>query len=202
MAYNYRVVYKETVETLEAVCELYDVDNSELTMKAIALGAGILVLVMMFIYGDPGGGTVPGLLFFLVKYLIAWAALGALALLINRTVWRKAVQATAVGDAEEMYRYRKAKNGEAVVSQIDFYEDRFESVTKIKARAFEYGQVLRLLESERGFGLVIKRDKDTLGSPRAMIGFPKEALVDADMEELKGFLLERCPEVKGKVKKL
>ena len=35
-----------------------------------------------------------------------------------------------------------------------------------------------------------------------MIGFPKEALVDADMEELKGFLLERCPEVKGKVKKL
>ena len=87
-------------------------------------------------------------------------------------------------------------------SQIDFYEDRFESVTKIKARAFEYGQVLRLLESERGFGLVIKRDKDTLGSPRAMIGFPKEALVDADMEELKGFLLERCPEVKGKVKKL
>ncbi len=202
MAYNYRVVYKETVETLEAVCELYDVDNSELTMKVIALGAGILVLVMMFIYGDPGGGTVPGLLFFLVKYLIAWAALGALALLINRTVWRKAVQATAVGDAEEMYRYRKAKNGEAVVSQIDFYEDRFESVTKIKARAFEYGQVLRLLESERGFGLVIKRDKDTLGSPRAMIGFPKEALVDADMEELKGFLLERCPEVKGKVKKL
>ena len=202
MAYNYRVIYKETVETPEAVCELYDVDNSELTMKAIALGAGILVLVMMFIYGDPGGGTVPGLLFFLVKYLIAWAALGALALLINRTVWRKAVQATAVGDAEEMYRYRKAKNGEAVVSQIDFYEDRFESVTKIKARAFEYGQVLRLLESERGLGLVIKRDKDTLGSPRAMIGFPKEALVDADMEELKGFLLERCPEVKGKVKKL
>ena len=59
MAYNYRVVYKETVETLEAVCELYDVDNSELTMKVIALGAGILVLVMMFIYGDPGAVQYP-----------------------------------------------------------------------------------------------------------------------------------------------
>lgn len=202
MAYNYRVVYKETEEALETVCELYDADNSELTMKVIAAGAGILVLALTFFYGDPGGGTLPGLLFFLVKYLISWAALTAAAMFLNRTVWRKAVRATAAGDAQEMYRYRKAKNGEAVVSQIDFYEDRFESVTKLKKRAFEYDQVLRLLETERGFGLVIKRDKDTMGSPRAMIGFPKEALVDADMGELKEFLMKRCQRVGGKIKKL
>ena len=202
MAYNYRVVYKETEEALETVCELYDADNSEMTMKVIAAGAGILVLALTFFYGDPGGGTLPGLLFFLVKYLISWAALTAAAMFLNRTVWRKAVRATAAGDAQEMYRYRKAKNGEAVVSQIDFYEDRFESVTKLKKRAFEYDQVLRLLETERGFGLVIKRDKDTMGSPRAMIGFPKEALVDADMGELKEFLMKRCQRVGEKIKKL
>jgi len=202
MAYHYRVVYKETEETLEAVCELYDADNSELTMKVVAVGAGILVLALNFFYGDPGGGTLPGLLFFLVKYLISWAVLTAAAMFLNRTVWRKAVRATAAGDAQEMYRYRKAKNGEAVVSQIDFYEDRFESVTKIKKRAFEYGQVLRLLETERGFGLVIRKDKDTMGSPRALIGFPKEALVEGDMEELKEFLLKRCQGAGGKIKKL
>ena len=202
MAYNYRVKYKETVENLEAVCELYDVDNSELTMKVVAVGAGILVMILIFIYGDPGGGTLTGLLLFLAKYLITWAVLSAAAMFFNRTVWRKAVRATAAGDAQEMYRYRKAKNGDEVVSQIDFYEDRFESVTKIKERAFGYDQVLRLLETERGFGLVIKRDRDTVGSPRAMIGFPKEALVEAEMEELKGFLLERCQGVKGKIKKL
>lgn len=190
------------METLETVCELYDVDSSDLTMKFIAGGMGILVLVFIFIYGEPGGGTAPGLLFFLAKYLLGWAALSAAAMLINRTVWRKAVRATAAGDAQEMYRHRRAKNGETIVAQIDFYEERFESVTKIKKKAFEYGQVVRLLETERGLGLVIKKDKDTVGSPRAMIGFPKEALLDAGIEELKRFLLDRCPQLDGKIKKL
>ena len=89
MAYNYRVVYEETIETLEAVCELYDSDSSDLTMKFISVGAGILVLVFIFIYGEPGGGTLPGLLFFLVKYLAGWAVLAAAAMFINRTVWRQ-----------------------------------------------------------------------------------------------------------------
>ena len=202
MAYNYRVVYEETIETLETVCELYDVDSSDLTMKFIAAGLGILVLVFIFIYGDPGGGTVPGLLFFLVKYLLGWAALSAAAMLVNRTVWRKAVRATAAGDAQEMYQHRKAKSGKAIIAQIDFYEDRFESVTKIKKKAFEYGQVVRLLESQRGLGMVVKKDLDMPGSPRAMIGFPKDALLDAQIEDLKGFLLEKCKKADGKIKKL
>ena len=49
MAFNYRVKYEESVETLEVVCELYDVDNSDLTMKYGAAGLGIMVLVFMFI---------------------------------------------------------------------------------------------------------------------------------------------------------
>ena len=40
MAYNYRVVYEETIETLEAVCELYDSDSSDLTMKFISVEIG------------------------------------------------------------------------------------------------------------------------------------------------------------------
>ena len=198
MAYKYRVKYKETIESLESVCEVFDADNSEITMKFVCAALGILVLVFMFIYGNPGGGTAAGLLFFFVKFLAAWALLSAAAMFINRTVWRKAVRATAAGDAEEMYRRRREKNGKNITSQIDFYEDHFESVTKIKTRTFEYERVIKLLETKRALGLVIKTDKNI----RAVIGFPKEALMDNDIEGLRGFLLEKCPKAKNKIKKL
>lgn len=198
MAYKYRVKYKESIETLEPVCELFDADNSEITMRFVCAALGILVLVFMFIYGHPGGGTLSGLLFFFVKFFAAWAALSIAAMIINRTVWRRAVRATAAGDAELMYRHRKEKNGKNITSQLDFYEDRFDSVTKIKTRAFEYDQVIKFLESDRAFGIVIKTERNI----RAVIGFPKEALIDADIEDLKGFLLERCPKAKNKIKRL
>lgn len=202
MTYKYRVKYEETPEALEPVCELFDIDNSDITIKFVIGGLGVVVLVFMFIYGNPGGGTPAGLVAFFVKYLVSWAALGIAALIINRTVWRKAVRATAAGDAEEIYKFRKTKEGENTTSQIDFYEDYFESVTKIKIRTFEYVQVTRLLETERGLGLVVKKDKDVRGSVRVMIGFPKDALMDADIEELKSFLLEKCTGVKSKIKQL
>ena len=198
MAYNYRVKYEETKKTLEPICALFDVDNSEITMKFVAAALGAVVLVFMFIYGNPGGGTVQGILLFLIKFLAAWAALAVAAIIINKTVWRKAVLATAAGDAEELSKYRREKDGKNITSQIDFYEDRFESVTKIKTRAFEYGRVIKLLESEQAFGIVIKTDKNM----RAVIGFPKDALLEADIEEFKSFLLGRCPQVKNKIKKL
>ncbi|MCI8322024.1 MAG: YcxB family protein [Dorea sp.] len=198
MAYNYRVKYEETKKTLEPICALFDVDNSEITMKFVAAALGAVVLVFMFIYGNPGGGTVQGILLFLIKFLAAWAALAVAAIIINKTVWRKAVLATAAGDAEELSKYRREKDGKNITSQIDFYEDRFESVTKIKTRAFEYGRVIKLLESEQAFGIVIKTDKNI----RAVIGFPKDALLEADIEEFKSFLLGRCPQVKNKIKKL
>lgn len=198
MAYSYRVKYEETKETLEPVCELFDVDNSEITMKFVAAGLGVVVLVFMFIYGNPGGGTLPGILLFMIKFLAGWAALAIAAMIINKTVWRKAVRATAAGDAEEIYKFRREKDGKNITSQIDFYEDRFESVTKIKTRAFDYERAIKLLESERALGIVIKTEKNI----RAVIGFPKEALVEGDIEELKSFLLARCPNVKNKIKKL
>ena len=198
MAYNYRVKYEETKKTLEPICALFDVDNSEITMKFVAAALGAVVLVFMFIYGNPGGGTVQGILLFLIKFLAAWAALAVAAIIINKTVWRKAVLATAAGDAEELSKYRREKDGKNITSHIDFYEDRFESVTKIKTRAFEYGRVIKLLESEQAFGIVIKTDKNI----RAVIGFPKDALLEADIEEFKSFLLGRCPQVKNKIKKL
>lgn len=199
MAYKYRVKYKESIETLEPVCELFDADNSEITMRFVCAALGVLALVFIFMYGNPGGGTVSGLLIFFVKFFAGWAALSIAAMIINKTVWRRvAIRATAAGDAEQMYLRRKEKDGKNITSQLDFYEDRFESVTKIKIRAFEYERVTKLLESDRAFGIVIKTDRNI----RAVIGFPKGALIDADIEDLKGFLLKRCPKAKNKIKKL
>ncbi len=201
MTYNYRVTYEETIESLEDICELFHVDNSDLTMKFVIGLIGMIVLVMMFIYGDPGDGTPWGILVFLLKFLIAWVSLGITAIILNRTVWRKAVNATATGDAEIMYQHRKAKNGKTVIAQIDFCEDRFESVTELKTRAFGYDKVVKLLETERAFGLVVKTAGNSVGSVKSMVGFPKSALLDADIEELKKFLLEKCPGVKNRIKK-
>ena len=67
MAYKYRVIYKETIKTLETVCELFDIDNSDITIKFVIGAAGIVVLVMMFIYAEPGAGTMPGLALFFLK---------------------------------------------------------------------------------------------------------------------------------------
>ncbi len=201
MAYNYRVTYEETMESLEDICELFHVDNSDITIKFVAGFIGIIVLVMMFIYGDPGDGTPWGLCVFLLKYLVVWVSLGITAIILNRTLWRRAVNATATGDAEILYQHRKAKNGKAVTAQIDFYEDHFESVTELKTRAFEYGKVTKFLETERTFGLVVKTSGHSVGSVKSMVGFPKEALRDADIEELKRFLLAKCPGAKNRIKK-
>lgn len=201
MAYNYRVTYEETMESLEDICELFHVDNSDITMKFVIGFIGIIVLVMMFIYGDPGEGTPWGICAFLLKFLIAWVSLGITAIILNRTVWRKAVKTTSTGDAEILYQHRKAKNGKTVVAQIDFYGDRFESVTALKTRAFAYEKVTKLLESERAFGLVVKTAEGSVGSVKSMVGFPKSALMDADIEGLKKFLLEKCPGAKNRIKK-
>ena len=100
-----------------------------------------------------------------------------------------------------MYQHRKAKNGKTVIAQIGFCEDRFESVTELKTRAFGYDKVVKLLETERAFGLVVKTAGNSVGSVKSMVGFPKSALLDADIEELKKFLLEKCPGVKNRIKK-
>lgn len=202
MKYKFRVSYVESKEVLQKICELFNIDNSDLTMKVVDVILGVLVLVGMFVYGKPGGGTIGGVVFFLVKFVVCWALLSILTLVINRTIWRKAVIWTSVGDAEEQYVRRKARNKGNIKSQIEFYEDYFCSVTAKKKREFRYDQVVKFLETDETFGIIIKPEMETLTSTRAMIGFPKNTLENADIEELKKFLLERCPRAKKKIKKL
>lgn len=198
MTGRYCVKYKESQDTLKKICELFRLDESDITLKFVVLFLGVLVFYFMQQYSNPGGGTTNGMIIFVVKYLVCWIAAFFVAILFNRTIWRKALDATATGDAEDQFMKRFKMNGGTVNTELDFYEDHFDSVMEKKTRSFQYSQVVKLLESKEAFAVVVKTDPDGIGSPRAMCGFPKESLEQGDIEELKAFLLERCTKMKRK----
>ena len=100
-------------------------------------------------------------------------------------------------DAEEQFDRRCRLNGGPVSSEIHFFDDHFDSVTAKKTRSFSYKDVTKILETKEAFGVVVKADPETVGSARAMIGFPKTALEGNNTDELE-FLLERCRNMKRK----
>ena len=101
MANYYRVAYKESKNTLKQICELFRVDSSDITIKFIVTVMGPLVFYFMCKYGNPGGGTPGGMTFFVIKYIVVWALAFVAAVILNRTIWRKVLSTTAVGDAED-----------------------------------------------------------------------------------------------------
>ena len=180
MANYYRVAYKESKNTLKQICELFRVDSSDITIKFVMTVMGPLVT------------------FFVIKYIVVWALAFVAAVILNRTIWRKVLSTTAVGDAEEQFDRRCRLNGGPVSSEIHFFDDHFDSVTAKKTRSFSYKDVTKILETKEAFGVVVKADPETVGSARAMIGFPKTALEGNNTDELAEFLLERCRNMKRK----
>ena len=198
MANYYRVAYKESKNTLKQICELFRVDSSDITIKFIVTVMGPLVFYFMCKYGNPGGGTPGGMTFFVIKFIVVWALAFVAAVILNRTIWRKVLSTTAVGDAEDQFDRRCRLNGGPVSSEIHFFDDHFDSVTAKKTRSFSYQDVTKILETKEAFGVVVKADPETVGSARVMIGFPKTALEGNNTDELAEFLLERCRNMKRK----
>ena len=158
MANYYRVAYKESKNTLKQICELFRVDSSDITIKFIVTVMGPLVFYFMCKYGNPGGGTPGGMTFFVIKYIVVWALAFVAAVILNRTIWRKVLSTTAVGDAEEQFDRRCRLNGGPVSSEIHFFDDHFDSVTAKKTRSFSYKDVTKILETKEAFGVVVKAD--------------------------------------------
>ena len=121
MANYYRVAYKESQNTLKQICELFRVDSSDITIKFVVAVMGPLVFYFMCKYGNPGGGTPGGMTFFVIKFIVVWALAFVVAVILNRTIWRKVLSTTAVGDAEEQFDRRCRLNGGPVSSEIHFF---------------------------------------------------------------------------------
>ena len=130
MANYYRVAYKESQNTLKQICELFRVDSSDITIKFVVTVMGPLVFYYMWKYGSHGGMT-----FFIIKFIAGWALAFVVAILVNRTIWRKVLATTAVGDAKDQFDRRCKLNGGPVSSEIHFLDDHFDSVTAKKTRS-------------------------------------------------------------------
>lgn len=201
MEKKYRVSYTESEKILTTICEVYDIDNSDIMLKFVAAVLGVLVLIMMFIYGNPGGGTTSGIAMFLIKYIASFIAIFIAAMIFNRKIWRGAVKASALAGGQENFAERMKKRKNPLKVKMDFYDDHFTNITPNKQKEYPYELVTKLIETEDGFGIKYKTDASQTFVPNGMMGFPKNTLEDADFDEFKNFLLERCPNVK-KIKKL
>ena len=111
MANYYRVAYKESQNTLKQICELFRVDSSDITIKFVVTVMGPLVFYYMWKYGSHGGNTPGGMTFFIIKFIAGWALAFVAAILVNRTIWRKVLATTAVGDAKDQFD-RRCKTGQ------------------------------------------------------------------------------------------
>lgn len=196
MEKKYTAKYEETKEALIAFCEIFHQERSEMTIL-ISIGIfGPLILILVLTAGGVGEGP-GGMPFFLFKFLCVWAAAFFAGDIFAKTIGRAMMMSTARGDAEELAKLRIRKRKEAMVVKVEFYEDRIVNDTGTKQMEYSYSNVKKLLESDKAIGFL----SDVGPGPKNFFGVPKEAFGDSDIEEVKAFLVEKCPQVK-KFKKI
>ncbi len=197
MEKKYSAKYEETKDVLVAFCEIFHQDKFELS---ILIGIGIfgsLLLGLVLLSGDPGDGTEGGFVYFLVKYICVWIAVFFAGDTFARTIGKGMMKSTAYGDATELQRLRIKKRDKALIVKVGFYEDRIVNDTGTKQAEYPYDKVKKLLESDKAIGFLC----DVGPGPKNFFGVPKDAFGDTDIEEVKKFLVEKCPQVK-KFKKI
>lgn len=198
MESRFLVRYEETKKTLIAFCEIFHQEKCEMSTLVTVGVVGPIVLVMMFIYGNPGGGTVSGIAFFLLKFICVWAAAFFAGDILARTFLRSMMMTTAIGDGEELYKRRVRPRKEPLVVDVVFYDDHVVNDTGTQQKSFLYADVTKLLESDKALGVLVDQG---LG-PKSFFGIPKDGVVDGDIDSLKEFLAGKCTRVHRGFKKI
>lgn len=189
---KFKAKYEETKQTLIDFCEIFHQEKCEMTtLIAVAIG-GAALLVIMLLYADPGGGTVGGLTWFLIKYICVWAAVFFAADILARTLFKKLMTDMAIGDAEELYHVRIKKRKKPLVVTVGFYDDKIVNDTGTSEAVYMYSKIKKLMETDKVIGFLAKNGP----GPKNFFGVPKDALEEGEVEELKAFLLEKCVQVK------
>ena len=186
MSPKYKVKYEETKEALIAFCEIFHQDKCEMTCLVGVGIFGFLVLIMTIVSGTPAN------LLFYVKFFSVWIAFFFGADILARTLLKRMMFSSAVGDAEELYRVRIAKRPEPLKVSVEFYDDKIVNDTGSKQTVFYYAKVKKLLESEKAIGFLVK---DGPG-PKIFFGVPNDAFEEGQLDDVKAFLLEKCTNVK------
>ena len=196
MEKKYSAKYEETKEALIAFCEIFHQEKCEMSVL-IAVAFGGVVLLGLNIVGGNLSGSSRVVFLFLVKYVSMWITAFFAGAILSKTLFRRMMMSTAFGDAQELYRLRIKKRSKPLVVRVDFYEDRIVNDTGTKQAEYSYSNVKKLLESDKAIGFL----SDVGPGPKNFFGVPKDAFEDADIEEVKAFLVEKCTGVK-KFKKI
>ena len=192
MTPRFSVKYEETKDAIFQTCELYRLDSS---ISGFRIGASTLaIMILIVILGKSNIlslGSV-NLVLFLLKYWGVWALIFVAMEIFRRTLGKKLVSTAAFGDAEAAYERRKEKKLNDLSVTMEFFDDHFVNDTQDKQRTFYYQQILKLLESDKAIGIVVRTDQGI----KTLFGFPKEALQDTSLTTFKSFMESACPKVK------
>ena len=189
MDYKFEVKYKETQDVLTKICKVYELDKTFINFRLFAMIAVPFVAGLMLAYGNPTGGTTSGTIRFLAMVIVAWVIAYFASGILAKTLGKKTADLSASGDGEEMFQRRsKQRKGEAFNVRMCFGEDSFDNITKNLTKTYYYRDVTRLLESDDAMAIVVRQPSGEKG----LYGFPKEALVEGEVEVLKSFLTEKC----------
>lgn len=183
--------YKETKDVLVDTLQLYGMSRVQNNYRLIVALVGVCAIIMYVVYEHPFGGNPGANVLVVVKILVIWVLAFVLGEVLSRTLGKKLELVTSLGDATQMYSMKIDKMGQPLDVTVKFYEDTFVSSANHKSQGYRYEEVMKLVESPDTIGIAMHLE----GGQKPFYGYPKEGLVDADIEELKSFLINKCPKV-------
>lgn len=187
---RFEIKYKETQDVLEKICMTYNADKVSINCRMFALIVVPFIVGLMFVYGNPGGGTTSGIVFFLIKALVSWVAVVFAGGIIGKTFGKKIAELSSAGDGEEMFEKRtKRRKGEVLEVCVRFGENSFKNITKTLTKEYLYVNVTRLIETDDAMALVVLRPET---GEKGLYGFPKDSFTIGDADDLRAFLEEKC----------
>ena len=191
MISNYRVKYSETEEVLQDVCRVNAAEkvawNHRLTVAAVGFVSIIIIITKL-------GGDVSKL----PLYLLTWALAFVGAEILAKTLGLRSALSSADIEGTDAYKQRMKKWGKPLEVKVEFYDTYFTTWVKgLKMKKIEFAWVGKILESNHSIAIMAQAP----GDPHKRIyAFPKAGLEDADMEEFKDYLVEKCVNVKKGIK--
>ena len=191
MISNYRVKYSETEDVLKDVCRVNAAEkvawNHRLTVAAVGLVSIVVIMTKL-----------EGAVSKLPMYLLMWALAFAGAEILAKTLGLKSALTSADIEGADAYKQRIRKWGKPLEVKVEFYDTYFTTWVKgLKMKKIEFAWVSRILESNHSIAIMAQTPGET---HKRIYAFPKDGLEDADMDEFKAFLIEKCVNVKKGIK--
>ena len=198
MECKYRIKYQESEKFYGDIYKIQKLREDYITALAIPACITLIAIYICFRAGFFTGeqGSVP---VFLVKFIIGIGLLFAAGQWYRKSFAYKGSLALADKQGQEMYA-KRSRFGRINVT-MEFYEDHFVSLAKVSKvnhgsevedSSYTYAEVRKMFETDELFAVTVI-DRYQL---QALIGIPKEALEENEIDEFRTWLQEKCTGVK------